>query len=125
MFKRFSLTLLAVVSMAGCATFHSLVGHDPFKNADGSVDVAKILLWAEYGIDADCQIGTSALAQDICTFGHDALAGARAALAKDPAAGRAVVLQSLQDFEARLQPTQRTAVHPYFKWVEDKLAAKS
>lgn len=75
-------------------------------------DLPTLLTWAQYGIDADCALGSGALAQHVCTFGDDGIAAAKAAYAKDPANGRAAVKQILVDLEAT-QP----ALAPYLDWL--------
>lgn len=79
-------------------------------------DVPTLLQWAQYGIDADCQFGTGALAADVCTFGKDAVDAAQAAYATDPAHGVKAVKQILVDAETR-QP----AIAPYTHWLTARL----
>jgi hypothetical protein len=80
------------------------------------VTVDELLVAAQFGIEADCAIGTDALAKEICLWGTDALPAARAALAKDPVAGRAAAKQLLLDGEA-----QYPALTPYVQFVVTKL----
>jgi hypothetical protein len=121
--KRLSLLVLAAALLvSSCAT---LKAHDPFRNPDGTINVEKILTWAQYGIDADCQIGTNAIAVDICHFGTDAINAAQAALAKDPKAGAAVARQSLIDTGTALPPDKLAKVAPYLNWAISKLGGQS
>lgn len=100
------LALVCGLAMSACATF-------PPKNPDGSIDVAKLVDYAEGGIEADCALGFN---QDICTFGRDTIANARAAMAHDPQAQVAAVRQSLADSVARWP-----VIAPYVKFVQDVL----
>lgn len=79
-------------------------------------DLPTLLQWAQYGIDADCQFGAGALAQQFCTFGGDAIAAAKAAYAKDPEQGRAAVKKILGDAES-----QAPELGAYWHWITDKL----
>lgn len=85
--------VLALVCATACASLP--------HTADGRLDLPKLLTWAQYGIDADCSFGSGGLAQDVCTFGHDAIATAQAAWAKDPANGFAAAKKVLMDAVAR------------------------
>ena len=79
-------------------------------------DLPTLLQWAQYGIDADCQFGSGALAADVCTFGGDAIKASQAAYTKDPSTGVAAVKQILSDAE-KVQPK----IAPYVDWLLVKL----
>lgn len=79
-------------------------------------DLPQLLQYAQYGIDADCMFGKNALAADVCTFGGETIALAKAAAAKDPANQRAAVKAILVSAEAR-----KPEIAPYLKWLSDGL----
>lgn len=104
-----------VVTTPACAT---LKAHNPFLDpTTGMLRVDKILDWAEYGIDATCQFGMTPLTQDVCRFGRDAIAIARAKLAADPVGGLAAVRQTLIDAEMKLPEAIRPHLDAQFRWV--------
>lgn len=84
--------------------------------ACNKVDVPKLLQFAKYGIEADCAIGTDALAQNICTFGTDALDAATAAVDNDPQGGVAAAKQILVDAS-----TKEPRLAPYVSWLTVKM----
>lgn len=102
--------VLAFVS--GCATVRA---HDPFRNADGSLNVPKILEWVGFGLDADCAI-PNAIAQDVCAIGKPALATAQAAADHNPSAAATSAGQSLQATLNALPAGKQSQLSPYFTW---------
>ena len=104
-------TILAMLCvglwMSGCAT-HKL--HDPFRNADGTVNVSAILGAVDFGLQADCQI-PGAVTQDICSYGTASLKAASAIQAKDPASLKVAVVAILTKAE-----TDKPAITPYVSW---------
>lgn len=72
--------------------------------ACNQVDAPKLLAFAKFGIEADCAIGTDALAKDVCVFGTDAIDAATAAVNNDPQGGIAAAKQILIDASVK-QPT--------------------
>lgn len=103
-----ALILVLALGLSGCA---SLKAHDPFRNPDGTLDVMKILQYVQYGIDADCQFGTSALTDRICTFGKPAITAAMALVNRDPTVAISATRQTLQLLE-----TQIPELGPYLDW---------
>ena len=99
--------LLVAVFAVSCASL---------KTADGTLNIPELLRYADYGIAADCALGSSTLAADICTFGTDGIATARAAYDRNPATGAAAVKQTLVDLEAR-----HPKVKPYTHWLVELL----
>lgn len=79
-------------------------------------DLPTLLQYAQYGIDADCMFGKGALAADVCTFGGESIALAKAAAAKDPAQARSSVKQILLS-AGQAKP----ALVPYVAWLTDAL----
>ena len=107
--KKLCLVLLAL-SLVSCAT---LKAHDPFRNPDGSLNIRKIVLFVSYGIEADCALGQSTLAQDICNYGRAAIDATQAISTSDPELLRRSVLQILEQ-EAHTHP----ALQPYVEWAD-------
>lgn len=103
-----ALILVLALGLAGCA---SLKAHDPFRNPDGTLDVMKILQYVQYGIEADCSFGQSALTDRICTYGKPAIAAAMAVVNRDPTGAINATRQALQLLE-----TQIPEVVPYVDW---------
>lgn len=81
-----------------------------------SHDLTAWLTYAQFGIDADCQFGSGALAADVCVFGGETIALAKAAAAKDPDHAAAVVKQILISAE-----TRKPELAPYLDWLKDRL----
>lgn len=98
--KKIIWTALAILPLLGCNT----------------IDVPKLLQFAKYGIEADCAIGTDALAQNICTFGTDALDAAMAVVNKDPQGGVVAAKQILVDAAA-----QQPKLKPYLAFLMVKM----
>lgn len=88
------LPLLCLLAI-GCASF-------PPKNADGSVNVALLLTWAQDGVDADCAWAPTST---VCALGTDAIATARTKAPAD-------VKRSLVDAETRFP-----VIAPYIDWL--------
>jgi hypothetical protein len=88
-----------------------------YTNADGTVNVTKVIDDLEFGLKADCAIPGN-VAQEICTYGTQAIAGARAQQAGDPAGVLAAVRQGL---------IKAVTDHPdlggWFQWGIDLLGA--
>lgn len=74
-------SLILALSCVSCASLN-------LKNPDGSVNVQQLLIDAQYGIDADCQLGIN---KDVCTFGTDAI---NLAKGKSPAEVKQILLDS-------------------------------
>jgi hypothetical protein len=83
---------------SACATF-------PPRNPDGSLNVPVLLTYAQYGIDADCQLGSGGLATDVCTFGTDILTLAKS---KDPKDVKKVLVDA---------ETKQPKIAPYIDWL--------
>jgi hypothetical protein len=103
-----ALILGLALLLSGCASFKA---HDPFRNPDGTLDVMKILQYVQYGIDADCQFGQSALTDRICTYGKPAVAAAMAVANRDPTGAIAATRQALMILEAQVPE-----IVPYLDW---------
>ncbi len=91
---------LALMLCFGCA---SLQHKTPAERAQ------IVLTDAEWGISAACS--QEWLTPDVCTFGLDALRGARAAVSKDPMLAVAVATQTINDLEAKLSATSRLRIY--------------
>lgn len=116
------LCLLLLTANVGCAT---LKAHDPFRNPDGTLNVAKIIQWTAFGIEADCRtFGNTPVGMDICTFGQDAIEVAMAAMDQNPQAKAAAVHGALVDLLARLGP-QAQVIQPYVRWAIALLGGQS
>lgn len=110
--------LLALFSVS-CA---SLKAHDPFRNPDGTLNVTKILVFTQAGIDADCQLaGTNVVLNNICDIGKPAIQSAQAAADGNPTASALAAGKSLQATANALPSGKASMFLAYVGWAINKL----
>jgi hypothetical protein len=111
MLNKLIIISLAVISIS-CA---SLKAHDPLRNADGSLNIPKILQWAEYGLEADCTL-PGIIPQRICSIGVPAIQAAQAAADKNPSAAAMAASNSLAATRDAFNINDSTIFGQYFNW---------
>jgi len=113
--KSFWCVLVLIALSAGCA---SLKAHDPFRNPDGTLNVRTIIVYADYGIEADCALGQTALTAEICTQGRNAIETAQAVSTNDP-----VLLKKSVDAILQQAAHDHPQLEPYLGWAFKLLEA--
>jgi hypothetical protein len=101
------LVLVLLGAMTSCVRVHLP------RLPDGSLDVRRLVTWASDGVEADCQFQPTAA---FCIFGRDAVADARAAMDRNPAALQVAARRSLVDSAAKWP-----VIQPWVQWLVDGL----
>lgn len=96
--KQLLCALVCALTLVGCGKHSVKVApvqlHDPFRNADGSLNVPAVLTAAQFGLNADCAI-PNAITQDVCVYGKSVLKAAQGIQAKDPETANGAILALL------------------------------